>query len=73
MATLLAIGFFMGVLAVSIWSIVDSVRPQLGRIAFLLEYGPVGATDLPPAPRVTLRGRQVPVRMVMPAQFRAAA
>ncbi|MCW3849125.1 hypothetical protein OF829_17940 [Sphingomonas sp. LB-2] len=73
MAALLAIGFFAGVLGVSIWSVVDSVRPHLGRIAFLLEHGPVGAPELPRPPRVTLRGRQVPVRMVMPAQFRAAA
>lgn len=73
MAALLAIGFFAGVLALSIWSIVESVRPRIGRIAFLLQYGPVGGAELPPAPRVTLRGRQVPVRMTLPARFRAAA
>jgi hypothetical protein len=73
MVAILGTLFFMAVLGVSIWSIVESVRPRIGRIAFLLQYGPVGGTELPPAPRVTLRGRQVPVRMTMPAQFRAAA
>ncbi|MEZ0243528.1 MAG: hypothetical protein ACAH11_09150 [Sphingomonas sp.] len=73
MAAIFGTLFFMAVMAVSVWSIVDSVRPRLGRIAFLLQYGPVGGAELPPAPRVTLRGRQVPMRMVMPDRLRAAA
>lgn len=73
MVAILGTMFFMAVMAVSVWSIVDSVRPQIGRIAFLLQYGPVTGADLPPAPRVTLRGRQVPVRMTVPARLRAAA
>jgi hypothetical protein len=72
MVAILGTMFFMAVMAVSVWSIVDSVRPHIGRIAFLLQYGPVGDTELPPA-RVTLRGRHVPVRMTMPARFREAA
>lgn len=73
MVALLGTAFFMAVMAISVWSIVESVRPHLGRIAFLIEHGAVGVTELPPAPRVTLRGRQVPVRMTMPVRLRAAA
>ena len=73
MVAILGTMFFMAVMAVSVWSIVDSVRPRLGRIAFLLQYGSVGGVELPPAPRVTLRGRSVPVRMTVPARLRAAA
>lgn len=73
MVAILGTMFFMAVLAVSLWSIVDSVRPHIGRIAFLLEHGPVGASELPPAPRVTLRGRQVSMRMTVPARLREAA
>ena len=73
MVAILGTMFFMAVLAVSIASIVHSVRPHLGRIAFLLQYGPVNGAELPPAPRVTLRGRSVPVRMTVPARLRAAA
>ena len=73
MVAILGTMFFMAVMGVSIWSIVDSVGPRLGRIAFLLQYGPVGGGELPPAPRVTLRGRSVPVRMTVPARVRAAA
>jgi len=72
MVALLGTLFFMAVMGVSIWSIVDSVGPRLGRIAFLLQYGPVGAEPLPPV-RVTLRGRTVPLRMTVPARLRAAA
>ena len=73
MVAILGTMFFMAVMGVSIWSIIDSVRPRIGRIAFLLQYGPVGGAELPPTPRVTLRGRTVPVRMTVPARLRAAA
>ncbi len=64
---------FATAFAASVWSIVETVRPRLGRILFLLQYGPVLGTALPPAPRVTLRGRTVPMRVTMPAGLRAAA
>jgi hypothetical protein len=73
MVAILGTMFFMAVMAVSVWSIVDSVRPRLGRIAFLLQYGTATGVALPPAPRVTLRGRQVPMRMTVPARLREAA
>lgn len=69
----LSLILFATVLAVSVWSIVDTVRPRMGRILFLLQYGPLTASALPPQPRVTLRGRPVPMRMTVPARLRAAA
>ncbi|MCW3837891.1 hypothetical protein ACFQ1E_18380 [Sphingomonas canadensis] len=60
MAALLGMAFFAGVLAISVWSIVATVRPRLGRILFLLEYGPVIGAELPPAPRVRAAMRPVP-------------
>ena len=73
MVAILGTMFFLAVLVGSIASIVHSVRPHLNRLAFLLQYGPVTGVELPPAPRVTLRGRQVPMRMTVPARLRAAA
>lgn len=73
MAGIAAMAFFMAVLAFAGWVIVESVRPRLGRIAFLLQYGPVLGADLPPPPRVTVRGRSVPLRVSMPSRLRAAA
>jgi hypothetical protein len=69
----LSLVLFGAVLAVSVWSIVETVRPRMGRILFLLQYGPVAGAALPPAPRVTLRGRPVPMRVTVPARLRAAA
>jgi hypothetical protein len=68
-----ALFLFGAALTASVWSIVETARPRLGRILFLLQYGPVLGTALPPAPRVTLRGRPVPMRMTVPARLRAAA
>jgi hypothetical protein len=67
----LSLILFATVLAVSVWSIVETVRPRMGRILFLLQYGPLTGAALPPQPRVTLRGR--PMRMTVPARLRAAA
>lgn len=64
---------FAAILAISVWSIVETVRPRMGRILFLLQYGPLTAASLPPQPRVTLRGRPVPMRMTVPDRLRAAA
>jgi hypothetical protein len=69
----LSLFLFATVLAVSVWSIVETARPRMGRILFLLQYGPLSASALPPQPRVTLRGRPVPMRMTVPARLRAAA
>ena len=66
--------FFIGVAAFAVWSIVSTLRPRLAKIAFLLQYGPVIGADLPAAPpRVTLRGRPVPLRVTGPASLRLAA
>lgn len=73
MAAVAGFCFFAGVLALAGWTIVATVRPRLGRIAFLLQYGPAVGAELPPAPRVTVRGRSVPMRVTVPAQLRAAA
>jgi hypothetical protein len=62
MAAFIGTMFFLTVFAVAIWSIVDSVRPRLGRILLLLQYGPAIGAELPPPPRVTVRERPVPVR-----------
>lgn len=70
---ILSLLLFGTALTAAVWSIVATVRPQLGRILFLLQYGPLTAPALPPAPRVTLRGRPVPMRMTVPARLRAAA
>lgn len=72
MATAAAMVFFLGILGFAGWSIVESVRPRLGRIAFLLQYGPAIGSELPPRPRVTSRGRPVPARS-LPHRMRAAA
>lgn len=68
-----SLALFAAVLGVSVWSIVETVRPRMGRILFLLQYGPLTGAALPPQPRVTLRGRPVPMRMTVPARLRAAA
>lgn len=73
MVAILGTLFFAAVLSIAIWSIVETARPRMGRILFLLEYGPVIGTPLPAAPRVTVRGRSVPLRMQVPARLRAAA
>ncbi|MDF7773973.1 hypothetical protein P1X14_01835 [Sphingomonas sp. AOB5] len=74
MVAILGTLFFTAVLGIAIWSIVETVRPRMGRIVFLLQYGPVIGTPLPPVnPRVTVRGRNVPLRMQVPARLRAAA
>ncbi|MES2442453.1 MAG: hypothetical protein V4574_06450 [Pseudomonadota bacterium] len=64
---------FGAAFAASIWAMIATIRPRFGRILFLLQYGPLTASALPPAPRVTLRGRPVPMRMTVPARLRAAA
>jgi hypothetical protein len=71
--SIFALFLFAAAFAASVWSIVETARPRLGRILFLLQYGPVVGAALPPAPRVTLRGRPVPMRMTVPARLRAAA
>jgi hypothetical protein len=66
--------FFIGVAGFAVWSIVATLRPRLGKIAFLLQYGPAIGAELPAAPlRVTLRGRPVPLRVSGPASLRLAA
>ena len=65
--------FFLSVLAFAGWTIVATVRPRLGRIGFLLEYGPAIGAALPPQPRVTSRGRSLPIRMAARSPLRAAA
>ena len=72
MAAIFGTLFFLAVFAVALWSIVDSVRPQLGRILFLLQYGPVIGAELPPAPRTMARQRPMPVRSTAP-RLRLAA
>jgi hypothetical protein len=69
----LSLILFGAVLAVSVWSIAETARPRMARILFLLQYGPVVGAALPGAPRVTLRGRPVPMRVTVPARLRAAA
>jgi hypothetical protein len=69
----LSLILFASVLAVSIWSIIETARPRMERILFLLQYGPLTASALPAQPRVTLRGRPVPMRMTVPVRLRAAA
>lgn len=69
----LSLILFATVLAVSVWSMIETIRPRLGRMLFLMQYGPLTASALPPEPRVTLRGRPVPMRMTVPARLRAAA
>lgn len=73
MAAIAGTMFFMGVLAFAGWVIVESLRPRLGRILFLLQYGPVIDAPLPGPTRVTMRGRAVPFRVSMPPRLRAAA
>lgn len=73
MAAVLGMTFFLGVLGIAVWSIVATARPRMSRILFLLQYGPVVGAALPQAPRVTLRGRPVPMRMTVPARLLAAA
>jgi hypothetical protein len=73
MVTLLGTMFFLAVTAASLWAIVETVRPRMGRILFMLRYGPVIAPTLPQQPRVTVRGRSVPLRMQVPARLRATA
>jgi len=69
----LSVMLFATVLAASVWSIVETIRPRMGRILFLLQYGPVIGDALPQATRVTLRGRPVTMRMAVPARLRATA
>jgi hypothetical protein len=64
--------FFLSVLGFALWSIVASVRPQLGRIAFLLRYEPAIGAELPQRARITSRGCPAPVRLA-PHRLRAAA
>lgn len=73
MVALLGTLFFAAVMGIAIWSIVETARPRMGRILFLLQYGPVIGTPLPAPARVTVRGRSVPLRMQVPARLRAAA
>lgn len=63
MAAVLGTMFFLAVLGFAGWTIVDTLRPRMGRILFLLEYGPMIGAELPPASRVTVRPRPVPARM----------
>ena len=72
MAAVLGTMFFLAVLGFAGWTIVDTLRPRMGRILFLLEYGPVIGAELPPAPRVTVRPRPVPAHLTA-ARLRAAA
>lgn len=72
MAAVLGTMFFLAVLGFAGWTIVDTLRPRIGRILFLLEYGPVIGAELPPAPRVTVRPRPVPAH-IPAARFRAVA
>ncbi len=73
MAGIGAMMFFLAVLAFAGWVIVETVRPQIGRIAFLLQYGsPIGA-PLPAPSRAMVRGRSVPLRVSLPPRLRAAA
>lgn len=72
MAAVLGTMFFLAVLGFACWVIADSIAPRMGRILFLLEYGPVIGAELPPAPRVTVRPRPVPAH-VPAARLRAAA
>jgi hypothetical protein len=69
----LSLLLFGAALAAGVWSIVATARPRVGRILFLLQYGPVVGAPLPQASRVTLRGRAVPMRMTVPARLSAAA
>ena len=73
MAGIAAMMFFLAVLAFAGWVIVETLRPRLGRIAFLLQYGPTIGVALPPPSRFMVRGRSVPLRVSMPARLRVAA
>lgn len=72
MAAVFGTMFFLAVLGFAGWTIVDTLRPRMARVLFLLEYGPVIGAELPPAPRVTVRPRPVPAHMPA-ARLRAAA
>jgi hypothetical protein len=75
MAAILGALFFTAVFAFAAWSLVDTVRPRLGKILFLLRYGPALGAELPPRARVTSRGRPAPAAPVrsLPHRMRAAA
>lgn len=65
--------FFLSVFAFSGWVIVATARPRMGRILFLLRYGPVIGADLPGPSRAMVRGRPVRLRVSVPPALRAAA
>lgn len=65
--------FFLAILGFAAWVIVDSVRPRIARIGFLLRYGPVIGAELPGPSRAMVRGRSVPLRVSVPPRLRAAA
>ena len=78
MTAILGAMFFLAAFAFAGWVIVDSVRPRLGRILSVLQYGPVAASELPARARTMARVRPepmrpMPIRMSVPQQLRAAA
>jgi hypothetical protein len=73
MAAIAGTVFFLAVLAVAASVIWFTLAPRLDRIAFLLRYGPVLGAELPPQPRVLLRGRSMPLRVAAPQRLRLAA
>lgn len=73
MMAILSVLLFGTAFAISIWSLVTSVRPQLHRYAALFGAAPVAHSTLPPRlSRVTVRP-SVPARMPMRPMQRAAA
>ena len=73
MAAIAGTIFFLAVLVLSGTVIVETARPRMGRILFLLRHGPLTAAQLPAAPRVMVRGRSLPLRVTAAPRLRAAA
>ena len=72
MASLLGGLFFGIVFLVAAGSLASTLLPQLGRIGFLLRYGPVIGAELP-QPRRGSAARRGPVRMIATSGVRDAA
>ncbi|MBO9711930.1 hypothetical protein [Sphingomonas sp.] len=60
MAAIAGTMFFLTVLGFALWTMFATIRPRLGRIAFLLGYDSAIGAELPPRPRAGARSVPTP-------------